>query len=365
MKILLISGSFPLTRCGVGDYSALLALALAKQVNVEVGVLTTNAPNLVETHDEVDLLPLVEDWGWKCIQNIKNIIKDWQPDIIHIQYPTRGYGSSIFPYWLPLTLRTLRIPIVQTWHEPLIPRRALLRYFLAALLPDHLVVVEPGYKSMLPGWFNWIIRRKKFYTIPVASSIPRVILTENERDAIKGQFDSIGKNLIVHFGNPKPSKGIETIFNMADPTLDRIVIIGQIDAVDLYHQCIAELLNSERWRGKSFATGFLAPELVGRLLAAADAAVYPFKEGLSQRNTSFLAAKNQGTFTLTFSRNRHGYDSVENVYYASVGNIGEMQQALRIYAGRKIERKEDVGDWDVVVESHLMLYKEALEVYQG
>ena len=360
MRLLFIAGSIHQMSCGVGDYTMLLASEMASESSgVTIGVLTSTQASKIIGPSNVEILPCVRSWGGICFADVIQAIKRWQPDIVHIQYPTKGYGASIFPYWLPCVLLNL-VPIVQTWHEPLVPHKALLRYLLAALPHDNLVVVEADYKSTLPNWFNWLIRHKRFRSIPVAASIPRMVLTDNEKHSIRQQFDAVTNNLVVHFGNPKPSKGIETIFDIADPLSDRIVIIGQINNTDPYHRRISEKMNTYPWLGKAFATGFLDPESVGKLLAASDAAIYPFIEGVNQRNTSFLAAKNQGTFTLTFSRTRRGYDPSENIYYVNLGNIAEMQQALRIHKSRRLEVEPGRSDWGAIVEKHLSLYSEIL-----
>jgi hypothetical protein len=64
-------------------------------------------------------------------------------------------------------------------------------------------------------------------------------------------------------------------------------------------------------------TGFLAPEQAGRLLAAADAAVFPFLDGGGEWNSSIHGAAAQGTFVLATSMNKRGYDAAKNIYYAA------------------------------------------------
>ena len=53
MKVLLVTGSFPPMKCGVGDYTACLAEALARKPNIEVAVLTSQGAEGLEVVPEV------------------------------------------------------------------------------------------------------------------------------------------------------------------------------------------------------------------------------------------------------------------------------------------------------------------------
>jgi len=90
MKILFITGSYPPMKCGVGDYQYNLAKSLSKTNDVNIGVLTSTDAKPVSETDNVEVYPIIRDWGIGRIFKIVKFIRDWDPDIVHIQYPTQG-----------------------------------------------------------------------------------------------------------------------------------------------------------------------------------------------------------------------------------------------------------------------------------
>jgi hypothetical protein len=358
---LLISGSLPPMKCGVGDYTSLFAKELGTSRDVRVLVLTDVAAERGDYGSAVEVLPIIQGWRSAEIVKILRAVRNWQADIVHIQYPTRGYGRSWTPYWLPPILGLFKVPVVQTWHEPYTGKTRL-RYLPNSVTRDMVVVVEPDYESRLPGWQRWLTRRKRFKYIPVASNIPRAELGERERAIVRAKYGAASGDLIVYFGFASPAKGIGVLFDIADPERDRLILICDLDSADPYHERLRERIEREPWAGRASITGFLPVEEVGRVLAAADAAAFPFLDGVSPRNTSFLAAKAQGTFVLTTSHYRRGYDPVENTYYARPGDVAEMREAMRTYIGRRSgAATTQPAGWSSIAAEHLRLYREVLK----
>lgn len=360
MRILIISGSFPPMKCGVGDYTSLLAGTIAKQQGMKVAVLTSKAAQANAIDPHVEVLPIIKNWGFHEILKVLQIIHAWSPSIVHIQYPTRGYGRKMMPHFLPMMLKIMKIQVVQTWHEPL-SRKGWFRNLPNALMSGALVVVEPDYKMMLPGWYRRILSCKKIKFIPVGSSISQIKLKDLERHTIRASFDAASDRLIAYFGFVSPSKGIESLFDVCDPATDRIALICDLDLSDPYHNTLLNRIKSEPWAGKIFVTGFQQPEDVARILAASDAAVFPFVGGVSFRNTSVLAAKTQGTFVLTTSSERHGYDPAANIYYARLADTTDMRRALKLYSGNNSSKQNFATDeWDFIGKEHLKVYRNAV-----
>ena len=342
MRVLFITGSFPPMKCGVGDYTACLANGIGAMPDFAVSVLT--GPN----------------WDFIEIKKILEHVRSWRPDIVHIQYPTAGYGMQMMPSWLPLALSFSGVRVVQTWHEPL-SWKGWVRYLPNAVTRDTLIVVEPDYKRQLPFWYRFLLQRKQFRFIPLAPSIPTVHLSETERLRIRSEFDAVKNNLVVYFGFASEGKGIEKLFGILDPEKDRLVLICDLVATDQYHKTILEHVQSGLWSGKVFVTGFVEAIRVGQVLAAADAAVFPFVTGVSMRNTSFWAARAQGIFVLTTHKAKRGYTAAEHVYYADANNVGEMREALRSHIGAKgAETLTPITTWKSVVENHIKVYNEVI-----
>jgi len=63
MKVLLVTGSLPPLRCGVGDYCMHLAAALARHPEAQVTVLTSSAVGEIPAAPRLRVLPVMRDWG--------------------------------------------------------------------------------------------------------------------------------------------------------------------------------------------------------------------------------------------------------------------------------------------------------------
>ena len=353
MKVLLITGSFPPMKCGVGDYTACLAAALSNRDGMSVAVLTDVRADPLRADYNFEIFPVIQDWTLINLPEALKTIKRWKPDVVHFQYPTQGYGNGWLPGILPLLCIPLNATIVQTWHEycPARPNENL----LLATTPGGLIAVRPGYKEKMPLWMRWLTKHKEFRYIPNASSIPAATLSDAERLAIRERYLSSEKRLIAFFGFIYPHKQVELLFEIADPATDHIVLIGDLDMNDPYHKSLMKKTERAPWAGHVTVTGFMPPTEAARLLSAADAVVLPFQGGGGLWNTSLHSAAMQGTFVLTTSFDRQGYNSTENIYYAKPCDVEQMRSSLQNYAGRKIDLPQ-LPDWDFISKAHVQLY---------
>src|ERR1700737_2680434 len=119
MKLVLVSGSLPAVRCGIGDYTARLASQLASVQGMSVqGLTTKNALVRPEAVAPAEVLPLVPGWSLPSVIRSAQLIRRLAPDVVHIQYPAVGYTRSVGVLFLPLAVRLLaRVPVVLTIHE--------------------------------------------------------------------------------------------------------------------------------------------------------------------------------------------------------------------------------------------------------
>lgn len=362
MRVLLVTGSFPPMRCGVGDYSQNLAGSLASVGEIQVGVLTSAPGAAEEPAGEVERFPLIERWSLAEAVKVIRLIRSWSPDIVHIQYPTQGYGKGYLPWFLPMIAFLMGKKVVQTWHEGY-GRRNALGLLFKSIVPGGLVFVRPNFiEDNLHSMLNWAIWGKNPVFIPNASSIPCAGLSEHEKLEIKKPYLQKQKRLIVFFGFVYPGKGVELLFDIADPISDQIVIAGEIAGEGEYPQDIMRRASVEPWRGKVTVTGFLPAADVASLLSVADAVILPFRMGGGEWNTSLHGAVLNGAFVITTSLTRNGYDANNNVYYAKVDDIREMQSALAAYAGRQRAHHADTGrdEWRQIADKHRALYAKLL-----
>ncbi|MGA2018994.1 MAG: glycosyltransferase [Candidatus Sulfotelmatobacter sp.] len=342
----------------MGDYAAHLAKALSRRTDATVAVLTDVSATPKPSDFEFEVLPVARGWRMADVVRIGLAARRWKPDIMHIQYPTQGYGRRYLPWLLPSLFRMAGVPVVQTWHG-YDSRRMSRRFIPNSVLAGGLIVVRPEYIDRMAPLYRWLNRRKHLKFIPNASTIPPTQLTEEERSALRLRFSSIDSNLVVFFGFAYPDRGVELLFQIADPARHRLVLICDLNSSDGYHKAVLEYANREPWAGKVTVTGYQPAQEAGQILAAADAVVLPFKDGGGTWNTSIRAGVSQGTFVLTTARERHGYDANDNVYYARPNDVADMQGALKAFVGRRNTAVKSSlnSDWDSIAQAHTSFYE--------
>ena len=346
-------------KCGVGDYTHALAGALANQPDMQVAVLTSQSGFGAGREAKFEVFPIMRRWALTELTRVIGTIREWRPDCIHVQYPSLGYRTGWLPSFIPLIGAGMGTPVVQTWHEAY-SRRYLPGMLLKAIVPGEVIVVRPEYRKCLIPVSQWLLRRKKFVFIKNASVFRRADITEEEQEALKRRFQKRGQRLVVFLGFIFPEKGVDLLFEICDPAANCIVIAGESKSTPSYDRVIHDLANSERWVQKVTLTGFLPQDQAGALLRVADAVVLPFRAGGGEWNTSIHGAVSQGTFVLTTSTVRNGYDDKRNIYYAKVDDIEEMKRALAQYSGLRKHTQDtddaDKKDWEQIAADHRAVY---------
>ena len=360
MKVLIVTGSYPPMRCGVGDYAEHLAQALSRDVQLEVSVLTSELEPAAPHDQNLEIYRVMPTWHKNSLSRYSEVLRRIRPDIVHIQYPTQGY--DFLNGLTAIALRTRyhnRVPVVVTLHEflPRWPGRAGRHVYGLALVANRIVVVRPDYRARIPWYARAFIKAAKLVFIPNASVIPAVKLSVSEREAVKERVGCVSSKLVAFFGFSYPPKGVDLLFRIADPSIHHLLLIGDLSPEDSYHAHLRKLAESDRWKGRVTITGFTDATEVGRLLAASDAAVFPFRAGGGIWNSSVHAAASQGTFVLTTSRERSGYDAAANIYYARPEAVDEMRQALLDCAGMRRHNDDLAADsWSEIAAAHKELY---------
>lgn len=362
MKVILITGSYPPLACGVGDYSYNLSKALVRNTGTTVSVLTSVGGE--GWNDEavgVNVHPVIRDWSLSELKNVVKIIWLSSPDIVHIQYPTQGYNDKLLPYLLPIVAFLMRKKVVQTWHE-IYSNRPNVRLVLQAIVPGGLVVVRPNYQEKLHLVLQKFLCNKIFMLVRNTSAVPKVTISKQDISELRKKYLKQQKRLIVFFGFIYEHKGVEQIFDIANPDIDHIVIAGQFGNQEEYSRKIHELADTPLWKDKTTITGFLKAHDVAKLLAISDAVVLPFRTGGGDWNTSIHSAILQRTFVLTTSESLRGYDEQQNVYYAEIDNVDEMKVALNNHAGKRryFDSNLDEDEWKKIALSHYALYEKLL-----
>ena len=266
LRVTLVTGSFPPDHCGVGDYSARLAEALG-EMGVHVDVLHGG------------------QWNLRRLPALIRDLDRLRPDLVHIQYPTIGYGRGLAPQGLAGLIR--KWPVVTTIHE--FSQSHALRQL--ALLPfSHgagLVFTTDQERCAYQIRCRRI--RGIIATIPIGSNVPfHPSLVRDEKH-------------VVFFGLIRPNRGIEDVLDLARIVKDQglglsIEIIGNDDI--RYLDYSKQLQQTARSMNVQWTPG-LSLEQVGARLGRARFAYLPYPDGASPRRGSLLAALGNGAVVLT------------------------------------------------------------------
>ncbi len=123
MRVLFVTGEYPVMQGGVGDYTHRLGQALGV-LGAEVHVLThvdaggdhLRAPDGTQ---EPVVYPRLGKRGWNLWRQVLRMIDEVKPDVVHIQYQSAAYGLHPAVNLLPsrLHLKHKHLPVAVTFHD--------------------------------------------------------------------------------------------------------------------------------------------------------------------------------------------------------------------------------------------------------
>lgn len=312
MKIGLVTGEYPPMEGGVGAFTQELAKALAASGH-EIHIITSKAARpeqkkrkVGELFNPIDiqfaqLHPRVKKWRWPALSEVVDVAIRFELDIVNIQYQAAAYemrspAINFLPWRLhhvvktAVTFHDLRVPY-------LFPKAGGLRktavHFLAKQA-DCAIATNPEDFAELSRFLKTPVRQ-----IPIGSNIttytPNYMEIAQARELLAvAETDC----LLGYFGFLNESKGADTLLMALAqlPANTHLVFIGgQTGASDpdnnqsflgQLHQQINNLGLSERvhW------TGFVDDQRVSTFLHAADMMVMPYRDGVSLRRGTLMAA---------------------------------------------------------------------------
>lgn len=361
MKVCFIVGAFPNMKCGVGDYTYNIAKRLAKN-NMEVYIITsTKACNLNE--DNIVVNNVISKWDFGSKDIILDLLKSINPDVVHIQYSSDEYGKSFFVNFLPKIIRNnINTKIVQTVHEYInYTFKGKLKNLINYKYADEIIVVEKQYKLLIKKFIPIISSSLSINYVPISSNIPLSNLNNEELICIRNGLFNKKDKVICFFGFINELKGVDILIEILNKIVEKnkntkLLIIGELNKDNEYHKFIMNRIQELNLEEYIVITGFLKnPVDVSNYIKLSDCAVFPFKDGVSERNGSFLAAYNQNipiiTTTLSTEYNNNG------VWYINPKNIMTFVESILYILNNKLDIKREIIDWENIVEKHYYLYK--------
>lgn len=319
MRIGLITGEYPPMQGGVGDYTRELARAWAA-LGHEVFVLTSVRAFPVESEPGITVQPSVERWGrWGSHNHTPRGDKqaiEWvqanQLDVVNVQYQAAAYNMHAAANDFPRLLGRF-VPIYTTFHDLLVPYlfpkagplRKRLIYQMARQSSGVIVTnIADEFELKIAGDMPPIA------CIPIGSNIAVEPPPDFSRETWRESMHiSPTVFLIGYFGFINSSKGVDTLAQAVriliekQPNAELVIIGGQtghsdktnIEQADEAERLIGGLGISRRVRW----TGFIPPEQVSAYLMACDVVALPFKDGVSFRRGTLMAALAHGCAIVT------------------------------------------------------------------
>lgn len=334
MKVAFVTGPLPNGRCGVGDYTRMLASALELK-GLRTAILECPGPvalRAVRLHEAT---------------------KAFRPDVTHMQYPTAGFGRSLTAQFYSLASR-----FVLTLHEVrgahLLRRLSLYPLWARAI---HAIFTCESDREYSLRWAPWL--RGRSSSIPLSSNIPSMPDRRNGRVSQE----------VIHFGLIRPNKGIEEVLKFASlananqfPLSVRIV--GS--SPPSHAPYLASLQEGSADLPVSWDLN-LSAEAVAERLVRATMAYLPYPDGASERRTSLLAAMANGLPVVTTrgSFTPAGLEQAvrfcatpEEAICAAKDLLGrpEVRQEL----GAKAVQYAKRFSWESIAETHIKIYEQIM-----
>jgi glycosyltransferase involved in cell wall biosynthesis len=309
VKVCVISSSFPPIKCGNSEGTIKLCNSIANN-NISVHLITStisNTDNNIEINDNVKVYKVINNWhltNWRKLLYYVDLVK---PDILHVEYPGVPYGHSIMINLFPLLLKSLRkpYPIVLRLHEfskaRILRKISIIPFILGC---DKIAVpteIELNYISK----YLYPFSGKSLY-VPIGNNIDVIEISDVERQNTRQKLGIAPDcTLLGYFGFISRTKDIETLLYSFKQSLAlglnaKLLMIAEPILYDI--SCgkrILHMIDSLQLTEKVIWSGRLDEKDVSIHLSATDAMILLYKDGVSTRRGSFMAAIEHGLPVIT------------------------------------------------------------------
>lgn len=320
MRLGLLTGEFPPMQGGVGAYT----LALAEALNADghqVMVLThrearpDDAPRRLAALRE----PLPMPWGellarfrrfsWAEIGLIADAAIRYELDALVVQFQPAAFNMrNPALYFLPWRLRGVT-PCVVTFHDLRVPYLFPKAGWLRRWVVERLARSADGVIATNAADFAALRRLNPHAVeIPIGSNIDARPVAPAAVAAVRAAYGiAPDTTLLGYFGFINESKGADALIealDLLDDTTELLFIGGRTGASDAdnnraFLNQLTARIDALGLADRVHWTGFLAPDMVSAHLHAADMMVLPYRDGVSLRRGTLMAALAHGRPVIT------------------------------------------------------------------
>lgn len=310
MRIGQITGEYPPMQGGVGAFTQELSRALAAQGH-EIFVFTDYRAAPPQNNGKIWVTADARRWRWGSLGRIRRWSDANKLDIINIQYQAAAYNMSAYVHVLPMRLDN--VTVVTTFHDLLVPylfpKAGPLRYQAVLTLArssDGVIVTNSVDYDRLASTRS----AAQLEHIPIGSNIAPAPPADYDRAQWRAKHGFTEGDIVVgYFGFLNASKGIDTLLQGVKAARERglpvklLMIGGRTGTSDVTNIVFAReiddlleqlgLLDHVQW------TGFLDNPQVSAYLLACDLIALPYRDGVSFRRGSLMAALAHGCTIIT------------------------------------------------------------------
>jgi glycosyltransferase involved in cell wall biosynthesis len=372
-RVSLILGSDPAKdKDAVGQYTEILYEQVAKIAEHDENKLSVRLVLLQP--------PSFREW-WMQLSRIFE-----HSDLVHIEYPFEGWGTSIAPGLLPAIMRLLpkhrHTKIVTTFHEwrTMHPLRKASVLPLALFSDGLLFVSEQERSAYCAGLWHNFHREQETGMIPIGINVTLPELSEEEiieeRERLLNCKDTTVEVLLCCFGfiyaAKQPYKALRALKVLLDRGVRaRLVFAGDFPADHLKEK--REFLQQIETLGLGnyvLLLGFLDDAVLTRVISACDAVLLLFSDGVSARRGSFWTVLELGIPLITTRPASEGEfhnllpeAPLEDLVFVDANEAEERLADIiaRFARFRVPKRRSGISpDWERIAGDHVTFYHEVL-----
>jgi glycosyltransferase involved in cell wall biosynthesis len=399
MKVCLLSGEFPPMQGGVGDFTREIGLAL-NRLGATVSVLCSakavrpageqvgpEGGSILERDGlSLQVFPVIERWDFSCWSRIGEFIGTSRPEILNIQYQTAAHQMHPAINLLPwrLSLSKDRPRVVVTFHDLkvpyLFPKAGPLRRWVTGALARgcDAAIVTNVEDRMDAERYN----AQNLHLFPIGSNIEPQAPPGYDRVAWRERWGvQPGETLLSYFGFLHETKGGETLFRAlarlveAGEPVKLLMIGGKVGSSDptnvAYLSEMESLIAELRLVDRVLWTGYVDGPEVSASFWAADICVMPYRDGVSFRRGTLMAALAHGMPIISTYPHVQIPEIVEdqNMALVPAGDVEALAQKIREVAAmdslrarlmRGAAELSRLFSWEAIATSTLELYQQLL-----
>ena len=361
MKIGLVTGEFPPMEGGVGAFTQELAKAMAAQGH-ELHIFTSRearpdgtSRSLTSLFEPIEipyglLYPRGRRWQWRDVGLIADMAIRSGLDIVNVQYQAAAYNMrnpaiNFMPFRLNGICKT-----VATFHDLrtpyLFPKAGPLRQWVVRRLASGAhgaIVTNQADEEALKGKVTALRQ------IPIGSNIAVFPADSQTLQNIRANLGLTANDFLLgYFGFLHASKGADDLIeavSMLPENVHLVFIGGRTGASDpnnnaSFASLLDQLIAVKGVGHRVHFTGFLPNDMASYHLAAVDLMVMPYRDGVSLRRGTLMAALAHGRPIITTepaARSRV-LSSSDGVYLTPRADVVALKVAICEFMDRPDER---------------------------